>query len=101
MQGGTNNHGLVFEFVPAGGGVWTENVLYDFTGGSDGAEPESEVIFDGAGNLYGTTQVGGSGAAGTVFELKKGSGGQWTEETLYAFKNIGFDAGDQIGRAHV
>jgi uncharacterized repeat protein (TIGR03803 family) len=97
-QGGTNNHGLVFEFVPAAGGVWTENVLYDFTGGSDGAEPDSEVIFDGAGNLYGTTQVGGSGGSGsgTAFELKKGSGGQWTEQTLYAFKNIGFDAGDLI-----
>jgi uncharacterized repeat protein (TIGR03803 family) len=96
LQGGVNNFGLVFEFVPAAGGSWTENVLYDFTNGSDGRDPQSQVIFDAAGNLYGTTLDGSSGGAGAVYELKKGSGGSWTEKTLYGFKNVGFGAQDLV-----
>ena len=47
----------------------TEKVIYSFTGGTDGGEPEGGVIVDAEGNLYGTTQSGGAGGAGTVFEL--------------------------------
>ena len=61
-----------------------EKVLYRFTGGTDGGDPAAGLIFDKSGNLYGTTVVGGTGAAcsggcGTVFQLKKNSGGKWTE----------------------
>jgi uncharacterized repeat protein (TIGR03803 family) len=49
-------------------GVWTETVLHKFTGGSDGGYPLSTLIFDSKGNLYGTTNVGGSGY-GVVFEI--------------------------------
>jgi uncharacterized repeat protein (TIGR03803 family) len=55
----------------------TQNVLYNFTGGSDGAEPGG-VIFDNAGNLFGTTRS-------SVFELSPNSGGSWTLATLYSF----------------
>jgi hypothetical protein len=50
--------------------LWNEHVLYRFTGGADGAVPESNVIFDQAGNIYGTTVVGGGQCnGGVVFEL--------------------------------
>ncbi len=80
--------GTVFELVHGENG-WTEAVLYSFNGGSDGSNPAAGVIFDLSGNLYGTTQYGGSSSAcsfgcGTVFELSPGSGG-WTENVLYSF----------------
>src|SRR5208282_2194020 len=56
----------------------TEAVLYNFTGNPDGANPESRLTADSAGNLYGTTYSGGLGS-GTVFELSPNSSGGWTE----------------------
>jgi len=74
-----NGCGVVFNLRPASKGVWTESVLYAFTGGADGGEPESNLLFDSAGNIYGMTEGGGntsdctgnfSGAGcGVVFEL--------------------------------
>jgi uncharacterized repeat protein (TIGR03803 family) len=66
----------------------TETVLYRFTAGSDGAAPESNLIFDAAGSLYGTTAGGGDPSSdGTVFRLTPPSapGGAWTETVLYRF----------------
>jgi uncharacterized repeat protein (TIGR03803 family) len=60
-----------------------EKVLYSFTG-SDGSVPYPALIFDAKGNLYGTTLVGGTSGAGTVFELTP-SHGKWTEKVLYSF----------------
>ncbi len=89
--GGTGKNGVVFELAPSAGGVWTETVLYNFEGGNDGSYPGG-VIFDAAGNLYGSTGNGGnasgctpSGGCGTVFELTQGKGGIWTESVLYSF----------------
>jgi uncharacterized repeat protein (TIGR03803 family) len=62
----------------------TETVLYNFTGGSDGSTPQSRLTFDGAGNLYGTTNSGGLGY-GTVFELSPNGSGGWNETVLYSF----------------
>jgi len=45
------------------GGSWTENVLYAFTGGADGGQPNEGVVRDARGNLYGTTNVGGIAGA--------------------------------------
>jgi uncharacterized repeat protein (TIGR03803 family) len=64
-----------------------EKVLYAFTGGSDGNGPNSPLIFDNAGNLYGTTVTGGADGYGTVLELKP-SGSGWTETVLYSFVNL-------------
>jgi uncharacterized repeat protein (TIGR03803 family) len=83
--------GTVYELSRSGSG-WTESVLYRFTGGSDGAVPTSTLVFDQAGNLYGTAAVGGlSGCnfsvyrgCGTVFKLLP-SGSGWTESVLYSF----------------
>jgi uncharacterized repeat protein (TIGR03803 family) len=78
-------YGTVFELSPNGSGGWEESVLYSFTGGTDGANPEyAYVIFDSQGNLYGTTYGGGANGDGAVFELSPGET-SWTETVLYSF----------------
>lgn len=81
--GGANGQGTVFELEHSGNN-WNEIVLYSFAGGNDGASPRASLVFDKAGNLYGTTRLGGPAGAGTVFELSP-SGGSWKESVLYAF----------------
>jgi uncharacterized repeat protein (TIGR03803 family) len=91
--------GTVFELSPptAPGAAWTETVLYSFTGGSDGGEPTSPVVFDKEGNLYGTTFSGGldlslpSFGFGTVFELSPTGGEVWRETVLHSFSNANGD----------
>jgi uncharacterized repeat protein (TIGR03803 family) len=80
--------GTAFELTPGYGG-WKENVLYSFNGSSDGRAPQAGLIFDAAGNLYGTTLMGGSDAncssgCGTVFKLTQGGSG-WNHGVLYSF----------------
>jgi len=84
-EGGAFDAGTVYELTPASGGTWTESILYSFTGGADGSTPVAELIFDSSGNLYSTTNLGGSYGHGTVFELSPGPEG-WTESVLYNFK---------------
>lgn len=92
--------GTVFELTPASGGGWTETVLYRFLGGKDGSYPGSHLVFDAAGDLYGTTQVGGGAVCsggegcGTVFKLTHTASG-WTESVIYAFTG-GADGSDPI-----
>ena len=81
-SGGANGVGTVYELVHTQLG-WTLQILYSFTGGADGGGPSGGVVFDNAGNLYGTTGGGGAGG-GTVFELSP-AGGQWTITTLHTF----------------
>jgi hypothetical protein len=93
--------GTVFQLQPPPekGDSWTENQLYIFKGknSNDGETPAGGVIFDQAGNLYGTTAYGGSGdcillgtavGCGVVFQMKppRTKGGDWTETVLYSFK---------------
>jgi uncharacterized repeat protein (TIGR03803 family) len=84
--GGPNLDGVVFELTPDGNGGWNYNVIYSFTGGSDGYQPidNAGLAIDSQGNLYGTTQYGGSNNLGNVFELSKGSSG-WTVTKTYEF----------------
>ena len=63
---------------------WTQTVLYRFAAGTDGHQPTGNLIFDPAGNIYGTTQAGGAFGYGTVYKLTK-SGSNWTESVLYSF----------------
>jgi uncharacterized repeat protein (TIGR03803 family) len=55
---GTNGFGSIFELTPRPTPPWTYTSLHDFTGGSDGGYPYSNVTMVG-GNLYGTAPVGG------------------------------------------
>jgi uncharacterized repeat protein (TIGR03803 family) len=61
-----------------------EYVVHRFGNGTDGAEPMGGVVFDPAGNLFGTTLVGGNNGNGTVFEIKS-SGNTWIESAIYKF----------------
>ena len=83
--GGNGGNGLVFKLTRGSSG-WTESVLYTFTGGNDGSFPQGNLLFDPAGNLYGTTTQGGVGGWGTAFKLTPSAGG-WTETTLHGFTN--------------
>ncbi len=83
--GGLYGKGTVFQLTPSGGG-WTETVLYNFTGGPDGATPIGGLAIDEAGNLYGTAADNGDASAqcGTVFKLAPSNSG-WTFTVLHTF----------------
>src|ERR1700682_3519746 len=91
-SGGSNNKGTVFELRPVGAG-WSESIVWDFGSGVDGTPPQSRLIADSAGNLYGTTVSGGRYNLGTVFELSF-NGSIWTEMVLWDFGN---NSGDGSG----
>jgi uncharacterized repeat protein (TIGR03803 family) len=117
--GGAYDAGTVFEVSPTAGGGWTEKILHNFpqpvnsllNNGTDGSYPGAGVIFDAAGNLYGTTPVGGNGGGpggictfpeeevcGVVFELSPTASGGWTEKILLNFNggNGGYPYGGLI-----
>jgi uncharacterized repeat protein (TIGR03803 family) len=90
--------GLVYELMPPtnGNSAWTEVILYYFQGPTtnDGTDPQSGLIFDSGGNLFGIAYGGGQFGDGVVFELAPPAqtGGNWTESVLYQF--AGGDDGD-------
>ena len=55
---------------------WKEKVLHSFGNGADGANPDTSLTIDAAGNLYGATQHGGPDGYGTVFKVSPGN--PWT-----------------------
>lgn len=82
-----NGCGVVFKLIPNGDGSWSEQAIYTFTGGTDGSHPYSDLVFDAAGNLYGTTYgnyYGGTGW-GTAFRLTPGADGSWQFSLLHTF----------------
>lgn len=93
--GGSYDDGAVYGLTLLNG-VWTESVLYSFDI-SNGAEPFAGLIFDDAGNVYGTTYWGGLAACqcGTIFELSP-TGSGWKESILYSFQG-GADGGNPNG----
>ena len=92
-QGGTYGLGTVFELIPSNGN-WMESVLYSFgPSDQDGIVPRSGVVFDKAGNLYGTTwdafrgtgqRAPQEGTGGIVFQLTP-SGAGWAETIIHRF----------------
>jgi hypothetical protein len=89
VYGGQDYNGVVYEITPSNG-AWTANVIYTFRNSSSEYQPAAGVIFDPAGNLYGTTSFSGI-EYGAVYQLVP-SGQSWTENTLYDFKG-GADGG--------
>jgi uncharacterized repeat protein (TIGR03803 family) len=98
VGGGAYGPGVVFKLESNPDGIWTETVLYSFTGGADGANPYAGLAFDSAGNLYGTTYAGGGtsacthfgephGSCGVVFKLTPTSSG-WSETVLWKFLGV-------------
>jgi hypothetical protein len=84
---------IILAMASVASASWKEKVLYSFQGGTDGSTPAGGVVFDTAGNLYGTTQQGGGtncapiSYCGTVFQLAK-KGGSWTETVLHVFAGV-------------
>ncbi len=100
--GGNAGSGTVFSLTPPAspGGPWTEQVLYSFSGGSDGGVAYASLVIGNGGVLYGATGYGGTGSCnydglkgcGVVFSLTPpiSPGGTWTEAVLYDFTG-GYD----------
>lgn len=63
---------------------WQETIVHRFGAGIDGAQPIGGVVLDAAGNIYGTTSLGGTFGNGTVFEAKR-EGRTWIESAIYSF----------------
>jgi uncharacterized repeat protein (TIGR03803 family) len=73
----------------------TFSSIYDFYG-EDGSNPNGKLLFDAAGNLYGTTYNGGVNGKGTIFKLTAGANG-WSETVLYSFKGLADGANPAAG----
>jgi uncharacterized repeat protein (TIGR03803 family) len=82
--GGTVGLGSIYQLTRMAGGGWSEQILYGFQAGQDGNSPISNLVFDPAGNLYGTTSEGGLGS-GTIFELAPNGNGTWMESLPHLF----------------
>jgi uncharacterized repeat protein (TIGR03803 family) len=85
--------GVVFQLSPKPKGHWKYSVIHDFDSSifaNDGAYSNAGVVFDGSGNLYGTTEFGGDFLCdcGIVYQLKPEQNGQWTENIHYTFIGI-------------
>jgi uncharacterized repeat protein (TIGR03803 family) len=110
--GGAHGYGTVFKLTHIGSG-WPVSPLYEFTGGSDGAQPEGPVVIGPNGALYGATAYGGGDNYGTVFELRPAATFcrailcYWNETVLHTFtgtpdgadlffENLAFDPAGNI-----
>jgi uncharacterized repeat protein (TIGR03803 family) len=94
--GGAKNSldvGTVFKFTP---GNSNDSLLYSFTGGKDGSQPQAGVVFDHNGALYGTTFAGGESGQGVVFKLTPQADGSYAESVLHSFTG-GSDGGGPMG----
>ncbi len=95
--GGAFGVGTIYSLTPPAQGQsnWTESVLHSFTGGADGGNPDSQLMQDANGALYGPTIAGGAYGNGTVIKLTPPVQGQtnWTETVLYTFLGFGFGDG--------
>lgn len=86
-QGGNKGFGTIFSLTPMVGGTWTEQTLYAFKGGTDGAFPQAGLIQSSTSLvIYGTTLYGGTTGNGTVFSLTPMPGNVWSEKVLYSFQ---------------
>jgi uncharacterized repeat protein (TIGR03803 family) len=79
--------GTVFELMPTAE-AWNERLIHNFDDdGKDGFGPSASLIFDAAGNLYGTTAFGRVRGTGTVFEMTPTANGDWNEKVLHSFQD--------------
>ena len=84
-SGGALGDGTVFELSPSRNGKRIHTILHAFSG-KDGGGPNSPLVFDPAGNLYGTCTQQGAGNYGNVFKLAHRGNGKWTYTVLHTFR---------------
>src|SRR6478672_7689587 len=70
--------------APSARAASSTQVIYSFAGDEDGEYTDSDLVMDSAGNLYGTSVLGGDFGGGTVFQLTP-SGNSWTHTVIYSF----------------
>ncbi len=93
-------YGAIVELVK-NGTSWTERTLYNFTGGSDGGNPYSSLIFDSAGNLFGgSSSANGGTLDGVAFELSP-SGNNWNYSVIASLngsivQSLSFDSAGNL-----
>jgi uncharacterized repeat protein (TIGR03803 family) len=86
--GGALGYGIAYELARSSGGDWTEVGLHGFSKfDKDATYPRSALVFDAAGNLYGTAPDGGAAGYGAVFQLTPSAGGGWSETLIHSFNN--------------
>ncbi len=94
LEGGTHRNkgiclvgcGTIYELTPSSQGHWKETILYNFPRLKDGVGPTASLVFDKAGNLYGTAGEGGDACScGVVFKLSPGAHGKWKYTVLHRF----------------
>ena len=96
--GGGFGNGVLFGLSPAGNILptpfsnWMETLLYQFTGGSDGANPGGSLVLDSSGNIYGSAAMGGANRGGTLYEFTNGS-----IQVLHVFPTFFGDGVNPIG----
>lgn len=99
FSGGSLGNGVVFELSPSGS-TWNYNVIYNFAGQPDGANPINGLVIDSNRNLYGTTYNGGGGGNGAAFELSPTGKGTWTEQVILSmptsFAGLAMDASGNL-----
>jgi uncharacterized repeat protein (TIGR03803 family) len=88
FEGGTSNGGTVFKLTTAG----NETILSDFPAGTQAGRPDTSLVLDNAGNLYGTTAAGGNYGQGTVYRLNRTGG----LTVLYSFTGVGGDGASPL-----
>jgi len=84
-SGAPGKKGSIFELTKNPDGTWSETKLHTFGILNKGFCPEGGVTADSAGNLYGTTYLGGSQGFGVVYRLKHQADGTWTYSAIYSF----------------
>ncbi len=106
-QGGSSDSGVVYSLAPpaSGSGPWTETVLFQFNGTTNGNYPLDQLAMDDKGRLFGVTLEGGkcpsklNGQCGTVFMLTPPAKGKtaWTQKTLWSFSGSAAGQAPQFG----
>jgi len=86
-EANVDDAGTVFELVPQTDGSWRQQLIAKFALDTSGPQaPAGTLVFDAAGNLYGTSIGGGSFSSGTVFEVSPKTGGGWNTTILHDFE---------------
>jgi uncharacterized repeat protein (TIGR03803 family) len=102
-----DNYGFIYELTPQSSGAWVYKTLLTFDY-SNGASPQTNLLIDSSGNVYGTAAEGGAASDGIAFKLSQATKGQWSETILtnfnalaspyigYPLGNIAFDSAGNI-----
>ena len=80
-----NGSGTLFSLAQDSSGQWKHSILHAFRNGKDGYEPQTDLVFDQQGHIYGSTPYGGVNQSGDIFELEQTSSGRWGEKIIYTF----------------